>query len=305
MYMRKIYFAGIAFFAVVLFINGILVLRYLNGHGDVKFHYGRVPAKTAKRTGESGTSLAKPVNVLILGMDEEGERSDCIVLLNYNENDGGLNILSIARDTRVLYRGRYMKINALVARGGEKLLINKVREITGISADYYITLDFNGFRELIDALEGVEMNVPFDMDYDDPEQNLHIHLQKGWQVLNGQKAEQFVRYRKGNRNGQGYIDGDIGRIKAQQEFIKAFLEQKLKLKYLTKAGEVFYILRKHMRTNIEPEDISYHFRSVRNISIDKIRTYTTPGDSGYIDGIWYFFCDGEKTRELVDSNFFK
>jgi len=111
----------------------------------------------------------------------------------------------------VKVNGKYMKINALIGKGGEKMVIDMVEDITGLPVDYYVTLNFKGFREIVDTLGGVEINVPFDMDYDDPYQNLHIHLKKGKQVLDGKKAEQFVRYRKATTTGKvmrmGILDG--------------------------------------------------------------------------------------------------
>lgn len=189
-------------------------------------------------------TLNSYINVLVLGLDDDEKRSDVIALINYNPDENKMNILSIARDTRVKVNGKYMKINALIGKGGEKMVIDMVEDITGLPVDYYVTLNFKGFREIVDTLGGVEINVPFDMDYDDPYQNLHIHLKKGKQVLDGKKAEQFVRYRKGNHNGEGYEDGDLGRIKMQQLFMREFVNQKLKLKYLLKADEIFYTLKK-------------------------------------------------------------
>jgi len=197
-----------------------------------------------------------------------------------------------------------MKINALIGKGGEKMVIDMVEDITGLPVDYYVTLNFKGFREIVDTLGGVEINVPFDMDYDDPYQNLHIHLKKGKQVLDGKKAEQFVRYRKGNHNGEGYEDGDLGRIKMQQLFMREFVNQKLKLKYLLKADEIFYTLKKNMRTNIEIGDIRYFIKDIKNIKTPEINGYTLPGYSRYIGGQWFYIYDKKKTKELIEQNFY-
>ena len=184
------------------------------------------------------------------------------------------------------------------------MVIDMVEDITGLPVDYYVTLNFKGFREIVDTLGGVEINVPFDMDYDDPYQNLHIHLKKGKQVLDGKKAEQFVRYRKGNHNGEGYEDGDLGRIKMQQLFMREFVNQKLKLKYLLKADEIFYTLKKNMRTNIEIGDIRYFIKDIKNIKTPEINGYTLPGYSRYIGGQWFYIYDKKKTKELIEQNFY-
>lgn len=286
--------------SVLLFIDGVLVIDNLFIIGTKK-----PQGSVHNLIDEQSVSVDSPINIIVLGLDEEGVRSDVIVLLNYNPGDGKLNILSIARDTRVRARGNITKINALVGMGGEELLIKGVEQLTGLKVDYYLTLNFIGFRKIIDTLDGVKINVPVDMDYDDPEQNLHIHLKKGEQVLDGNKAEQFVRYRKGNKNGQGYTDGDVGRIKVQQEFMKSLIDQKVKLRYFSKVDDVYFILKKYMRTNIELNDINYYLNNIRNTKYEKIQSYTIPGEPAYVDDIWYFVCNKKKTRELIDNKFFR
>lgn len=301
MNLRKAIFVLCVILSLILFCDGLYVLAHLNGRpakeiGETRTKPGDTEDKTA---GEP------PVNLLILGLDEEEERSDVVVLLNYSPETGGLNILSIARDTRVRSKGRTVKINALVSMGGESLVAREVEELTGLPVHYYLTMNFKGFRKMVDALGGVEIDVPFNMNYDDPSQNLHIHLRKGRQVLNGKKAEQYVRYRKGNYEGQGYNDGDIGRIKAQQDFIKALLEQKLKVKYILKLDEIFSILKENMKTNIEIGDVRRYARGLTELGAEDVNTYTLPGDSAYIGKTWYFLYDLDGTREMIDKNFYK
>ena len=305
MRLRKFVLACCMIISVFLFVNGMLILSSESSR-LIKNPYGEYePLKKDHITEEYGTNPNNPVNLIVRGLDGEEVRSDVILLFNINPGEGKINILSIARDTKVQAKGKTTKMNALIGMGGERLTAEVVGKLTGLPIHYYLTLNFKGFRKLIDTLGGVEFNVPFNMNYDDPEQNLHIHLKKGKQVLNGKKAEQFVRYRKGNISGQGYRDGDIGRINMQQEFIKELIKQKQKLKYLSKIDDVYFILKENMSTNIEIGDIKSHLRDIMNIKYDEIKSFTIPGDSKYINNIWYFVCDEEKTKELVDSNFFK
>lgn len=292
--------------SAALFVNGILVLADFNSRlksGQKPNNYSRIGQE--RLHDESSMMVEPPVNLLVLGLDGEEVRTDVIAVLNYNPENGGLNILSVARDTRVYVRGRATKINALMAIGGERLVIDGIEKLTGLPVNYYLSLNFEGFRKVIDTLGGVEVNVPINMYYDDPEQNLHIHLKKGMQLLDGKKAEQFVRYRKGNRRGQGYIDGDIGRIKAQQEFMKALIEQKVRLKYLSKADDIYFILKQYMRTNIEIGDVKHYLRHLKNIKYEDIRAFTIPGDSAYINNVSYFICNRKKTEELISDNFYR
>lgn len=252
----------------------------------------------------SGYRKNETVNLLVLGLDEEEKRTDVILLMNYSLNDGKLNILSVPRDTKVYIKGRAEKINALYAFGGVPAISGCIRKITGLSADYYITLNFKGFRKIIDTLGGVVFDVPINMHYDDPAQNLHIHLNKGRQVLNGKQAEGLVRFRKGNNGNIGYEDGDIGRIKVQQEFIKALIHQKLKFRYISKADEIFAILKEYMKTNIEISDVRYYLEGIKNFDYEQISSYTLPGDSVFQNGLWYFIYDKTKTQQLINDNFY-
>ncbi|MCR4436626.1 MAG: LCP family protein [Clostridiales bacterium] len=306
---RKCLLVACTLLSAVLFIDGASLLAFMNKSVKEKIYIkqelGQEPNKAENPSEQMSVIEERPVNLLVLGVDEEGVRTDVIAVLNFNAAQGKLNILSIARDTKVRVKGKTSKINALVAIGGERLLIEEVEKLTGLPINYYILLNFKGFRKIVDILGGVEVYVPFNMNYDDPEQNLHIHLKEGRQLLDGKKAEQFVRYRKGNRMGQGYSDGDIGRIKAQQEFMKALLEQKVKFKYISKAGEIFYTLKKYVKTNIEIGDVNYYLNSLKTIKYDEIKAYTIPGEAAYINNIWYFICDEKKTRDLIETHFFR
>jgi len=301
----------------VLFANGVSILNAAFNKGNEK--NGRINnSNNGDRFGDNGNNMSilrlqdessimnePAVNLLVLGLDEYEERADSIVLMNYSPDAVKLNILSIARDTRVFVNGKPVKINSLMAIGGEQKMIDMVEEITGLNINYYITLNFEGFRKIVDTLGGVRVNVPFNMNYDDPTQNLHIHLKKGVQVLNGREAEQYVRFRKGNNDNQGYSDGDLGRIKAQQEFIKSFIEQKLNLKYVSKIDDIYFILRKYMRTNIKLGDIRHYITSVKKLRNEDINAYTIPGRPRFIDGQSYFIINKKEVNRLIDEKFYK
>jgi len=250
----------------------------------------------------SSTVREAPLNLLVLGLDNDKTRCDVIMVFNFNPNTSKLKILSIARDTRVRYGSRYRKINTLYSMGGEKEVAEKVTQLTGLPVHYYVTMDFRGFRKIIDVLGGVEFYVPFSMHYDDPTQNLHIHLRKGRQLLDGRKAEQLVRYRKGNF-GQGYQEGDIGRIRMQHEFVKELVRQKLSLKYISKLDELFAVIKEHVSTNITLNDITSQIENLMKINIDEIETYTIPGESRRINNVWYYIYDEEALKEMMESHF--
>jgi polyisoprenyl-teichoic acid--peptidoglycan teichoic acid transferase len=252
---------------------------------------------------ESSGSSSKQVNVLLAGLDDDETRADVIILLNYDSKDKKINMLSIPRDTKVKIKGETKKINALYGIGQEGLLAKAVEQLTELPVDYYLSLNFKGFREFVDTLGGVIIDVPVDMKYDDPTQNLHIDIKKGRQLLDGRKAEHFVRYRKGNKRGEGYEDGDIGRISMQHVFLKELISQKLKLRYISSAYEIFLILRNNMNTNIKPGDIRGYIGDIISLDMGDVNMYTAPGESVSINGIWYYICDIQETRKIIEENF--
>lgn len=258
-----------------------------------------------QRVGHTQSSKAEdaPVNIMVLGLDRDETRCDVIMLFHFIPSSSRLSIISAARDTRVLSNGEYTKINALYSKGGEKRVAKELSELTGLPVHYYITVDFRGFRRIVDTLGGVEFYVPFRMNYDDPTQNLHIHLKKGYQVLNGKKAEQLVRYRKGNIKGTGYTEGDIGRIEMQQDFMKALIKQKLNIRYLSRSQDIFGLLEKYVDTNITLADIVRYAGSAAKVKSSEVQTYTIPGTSRYMKGVWYFIHDREKTDEMMRQFF--
>ena len=254
------------------------------------------------------------VNILLLGTDEGGMRSDTIMLASLNGRTGKVNILSIPRDTRIRMGKGHQKINAAlgigtyeVAKGNiqepEELCVEKVKLLTGLPIHYFMTINFDGFKEFIDALGGVDFEVPFHMKYDDPVQNLHIDIPAGMQHLDGEAAHDFVRFRQGNPGYKGYATGDIGRIQAQQAFIKALVEQKLKPKYLLKAGELFDVVRDNVRTNYTAKDLVKHLGAISKISSENVNMVQLPGAPRTISGVSYYLCDDAQMRELANTVF--
>ena len=173
---------------------------------------------------------------LILGIstDQDGvDLTDTIMIASYNPNTQKATLLSIPRDT---YTGRnsakataYEKINALYSRKHRAdETLEAVNEITGLNIQYYIVVKTEALIKLVDVVGGVTFNVPMDMNYDDTSQDLHIHLKQGEQVLDGDKAEQIVRFRHNNDGTTypaSYGTQDIGRMRTQREFLKAAAKQ--------------------------------------------------------------------------------
>lgn len=244
------------------------------------------------------------VNVLLLGVDKEGLRTDTIVIASVDLDDNNVNLLSIPRDTRMYIGSRYQKINAAHAltksngkiKGAEGT-IEAVTRLTGIPINYYIEFSFDAFRDTIDALGGVYFDVASNMYYNDPTQDLYINLKKGYQLLDGDKAEQLVRYRR-------YPEGDIKRVEVQQEFLKAVAEQKLNVETLTKLPNLYKSLSRNIKTNFTASDVLKYAGALKDISVDTIKMHSLPGR--YSEGQFsasYWLCDLYETKVLVETVF--
>lgn len=260
------------------------------------------------------------VNILLMGTDDGGDRCDTIMLVNLNGETGKLNILSIPRDTAIASRNSngsiiynssgvpvYNKINSYMAIGKqqvakgnikvpEELVVRKVKEITGLPIHYFATVDFEGFINIIDALGGVDFEVPENMNYDDPYQNLHIHLKKGMQHLDGKAAHDFVRFRN-------YRDGraDLARVDAQQNFIKELIRQKLTVSNLNKIDEIYEVVNENVRTNYSFEKVMESFGTIKNLTADKVTMYVLPNTPEMINGGSYVIYNTAKNMEELNT----
>ena len=252
-------------------------------------------AEVDKQTGK--------INILVVGLDKDGFRTDTILIATYDMDNDIVNVLSIPRDTRMYVGGNYQKINCAYAitkngkRNGINGTIEAVTRLTAIPINYYVEFTFEAFRDMIDALGGVDYDVPQNMNYDDPYQDLHIHLVKGYQHLDGDKAEQFVRFRK-------YPMGDIDRVKAQQSFIKALAEQKLNASVIVKLPDIFKVLQNNVKTNFKSGDVVKYAVNLKDLESDNINTYSIPGvaDSESY-GASYWIADMAELKTLIEETF--
>ncbi len=245
-----------------------------------------------------------PVTVLIAGLHPDGPLTDFIMVAKYNPKTGKINALSIPRDTKVVgtIDG---KINSAYAKGKNiEKLKDKVKEVTSLKVDYYVILDTATVRKMVDAIGGIPMDVPINMYYDDEEQGLHINLKKGYQVLDGKKAEQFVRFRK-NNDGTGYLLGDVDRVKAQHAFIKAAIDQVLKPSTLLKLPDLISLGFQTVKTDMKLTEILSYVDDVKKFDKENLRIESLPGGGDYIDNISYFIHDPVATKKLVEEMFIK
>lgn len=234
------------------------------------------------------------VNFLVMGTDKDGLRTDVMMLFCMDTTNQSVCMLSIPRDTRVMIGNNYQKINAAYAINKEELAVKTVRQLTGLPIHNYFVIDFEGFREIIDELGGVEFNVPQKMDYEDPYQDLYIHLEPGLQVLDGEKAEQLIRFRR-------YGMGDLKRIDIQQQFLAALVEQKLSPKYIAKAPAIYSSISSHAVSNLSAGDVMEYADLISKLGINNIDSMTIPGEALDINGASYFICDENEMARIADN----
>ena len=227
---------------------------------------------------EDALSLSPRVNFLILGMEDV--RADSILLVSFNKDSKKLDVISIPRDTYIHRKGfdsgEERKINSIYYKHGTDGLMKTVSYILDdIPIHHYVMLDYKGVENIVDIVGGVEIKVPFDMVYNDPyaKPPLNINIKKGIQTLDGKNALDFIRWRKGNKK-VGYIDGDIGRIKAQQTLLSS-----LALKAKENIIPIITKGYKYVETDIGIMDILSYGRAAIGIENEKISFKTLPGKS--------------------------
>ena len=222
---------------------------------------------------------------LLVGTDKDDGNTDTIMVASYDTVNQKISIMSIPRDTMINESWDIKKINSVYSRTGNSInsLANRIKKLVGFKPDYYVKVELSVFVQLVDLVGGVEFYVPCDMDYDDPYQDLHIHLKEGLQVLDGQKAMQLVRFR-------GYYGGDIKRTEVQQQFLKALIQECLSLKHWGKVKAYIDLALENVQTDMDFGSIVWFAANVMGLndasmlSMENVNTYTLPGD--YWGGTW-------------------
>lgn len=260
------------------------------------------------------------IKVLVMGVstDNGGKLTDTIMIGSYDPKAQKASLLSIPRDSFVgkseATASAFDKINSLYQKSPEKTL-EAVNSLTGLDIKYYVVIDNQALIKLVDVIGGVEFYVPQDMIYDDPTQNLHINLKEGLQTLNGDKAEQLLRYRHGNKNKSGgYIGGysaeygndDIGRMKTQRNFIMETVKQTIQAKNIFKIKEIIDIVYEYIETNLPISVAKDYVPYAINVDIEGMQSAVLPGESDQIgpQNLWFFRVDKKETKKIVQELYF-
>lgn len=255
-------------------------------------------------------SLNEPVNILLLGMDigdpkqvdnESIKRTDTIMVINYNPTNKKLNIISIPRDTLINLNDRNVKINAAYAIGGYPKIKSQAESLLNIKINYIVKIDYNAFREIVDAIGGIEMKIERNMIYDDEGQNLHINFKAGETVtLDGKKAEEFFRWRK-NNDGSGFANGDLDRIENQQKFISKVVDKCTSPFILFRVPGIMSALGNNIETNISSTKILSYGLKFMNIKKENIAMLTVAGIPKTINGESFLIFDKNANKDIISS----
>lgn len=257
------------------------------------------------------------IKVLVLGVSNgiEAKLTDTIMVASYNPNTQKATLLSIPRDTYIGTNTKKatasQKINAIysISENPEKVL-TEVNKITGLDIKYYLVIETTALRKVVDTIGGVKFDVPIDMDYDDTSQNLAIHIKKGEQILNGEQAEGVVRFRH-NNNGTSYPveygDNDIGRMRTQREFLKAVMQQTLKIENIFKLGQWLDILNENVKTNLDFNVVKDYIPYGVEFNTENLLTDTLPGTTPNLsttNNVSIFVYNKKETEKLVEELFY-
>lgn len=216
--------------------------------------------------------------ILVSGSDDGNGNSDTNILVAVDTVNGYVYGVSIPRDSKAEWGGKAHKINAAFGSGGMEKLAEVVSDQLGIPVDYTVSVDLTGFIALVDAIGGVEFNVPIDMDYDDPYQDLSIHFSKGTQWLSGSDAMKVVRFRH-NNDGTGYGSEDLGRMTTQQRFLKAVAKKMLSAgNILTKIDDYAKIFDQYVETDLTVGNLAWLGTEVLKMGVDRIEFSTLPNE---------------------------
>ena len=237
--------------------------------------------------------------ILLAGTDESGDRTDTIMLLNLNREEGRMSLMSIPRDTKVnsTYTPHSINIAYGVNGKGEEgmdSLMDYVADCVGFRPDGYVLLELDVFIELVDLFGGVEFDVPMDMYYEDSSQDLYIDLSAGLQTLDGEQSMGLVRYR------YGYADADIGRVSVQRDFLMAAMGQWASIKNAYKLPQALSLLSDYAVTDLSTRNMLWLAETALLCGTDDIYMTTVPF---YISGNHVIIDAGEDYLDLLNEYF--
>ena len=288
---KSSYVKYILILVVVFILSGMVGAFFANALVDNKPDYNEDDKK--------GMLVAKDkATVMIMGVDERADdvgRSDTLMIATLDPDKNQAALLSVPRDTRVKIKGHgFDKINAAYAYGGRKLTQETIESLLNTHIDHYIKINVHGFTKIIDALGGIDIDVEKRMYYEDPwddDGGLYIDLQPGMQHMDGKTAITYVRYRD--------EEGDIGRIKRQQNFMKAVMDKLVSPTIIPKLPAIVSAVFDSVETDMSVSEILSFLGTLQDAKDNGLKSEMLPGKPVYIEGISYWVPDISKTRQIL------
>lgn len=245
----------------------------------------------------------KRQNILFLGVDASenpddpwtGTRTDTIILVNIDPKTKSANAISVPRDSKVYLPKDYgvNKINSAHAIGGVEMTKRTIEDTLGVKIDKYILLHDNAVKEIVDAMDGLDVYIEKPMRYNDYSGKLHINFDKGEHHLSGQEAVEYLRFRHDAL-------GDIGRTQRQQWLMRSLLEKLKNPSTVTKIPDIISVARKYIKTDMSFYEMTQYAALVKNIDIEKTEIATLPGAPNQRGYISYWILDPAKTQEVIN-----
>ena len=238
--------------------------------------------------------------VLLCGTDQEGTRTDTMMLLYLNAQEQAVTLVSLPRDTLThTASGNDAKLNSAYGRnnGGEEgmeALLDYVADIIGYRPDGYMLITLDAFVDIVDLMGGVEFDVPMDMFYEDSSQDLFIDLKEGKQTLDGYAAMGLVRFRK------GYYDQDLGRVDVQRQFLSACMDQWLTLPNLVKLPQILSTMHASSESSLTTGNLLWIAYTAWRSGLGNLQTETLPGYADMLDGVSYYILDPEGVADVIN-----
>ena len=290
-------------------IVGIYLLLFVLGIATAYAHglYSQYQDTLAKmhviEDAEPGMNLEnlkkqeEPFAFLLFGL-AQASPPDTFILALIDVELQEIQLISIPRDSYVDIPGyRKDKINSAYSKGGASLLRKTVENWLGLKIDGYASINYKGFIDLVNIVDGLNVNVSRDMQYDDPFNDTHINLKKGQQVLNGKKALDFVRFRQSN---DGNHATDYDRMERQQTALKILADKLISMKSLSRYQEILNILSTNIKTTLTVEEINLLIRKFYSFDIKNLQTSSIMGESIYVDKVWYEQIPDEELQRIKE-----
>ena len=282
------------FFRVFCLFFAIFWLFFAAFSPKLLGHADESATKTAPK--EVAVSSPEILRFLVLGTDRTAKLTDSVFLVTLNGTEKNARILQIPRDTYANYTQKdYKKLNGALNTLGERETKRLFSEVLGVPIHYFVILDLSCMRNLVDAVGGVDLCVPQDLEYSDPAQDLTIRLSAGEHHLDGAMAEQFVRYRS------GYVNADLGRLDAQKIFLQAFA-QKCRTLSVAQLLRVTCVALTKLETDLSLPEAIKTVSWLRECDADHIPMATLPGQAVQgKSGAWYYVANREGACRTVNE----